>query len=944
MKKIYVSILASMFIAMSFATTHTVTNVGSTFTPPILNITEGDTVVWTIGISHDVVEVDMVTYNANGNTPLVSGFFTPVGGGMVVFDNTMIGMHYYVCTPHAVGGMKATISVAALSFPPSTGTPIITMIGDGDCTGGSPKVLEIYADGYVNFSDFSLEKQSNAGTVWGSTTSLTGLNTLTDGFAYVYYESSANTGTFASEFPSATNAILEGVVNYNGDDRVRLINSTSMAVIDQYGVSDVDGSGQTWEYTDGFAYRNTGTGPDGAFIEGNWSFNQGSFNGLGLCQSGSDAFEVISGAGSYSLSVIPEVSFKTDSFEYNEGDGVVQLDSLLLNPALVGATTESFEIYLRAASTGSSADFDITGLPIPIIFPQTISLALLNFTAQSLEATLVDDVLIEGNEYVELVLRNAVGINIGADSVIYLKIIDNDFPADTFVELSLNSAIISEGAGSFDIDLDYQQTGVNTLHTVDLELVSGDVADVDNFATMTATFNTLTEKFTVNITDDIIVEGNEVLKFALSNATNGLFIGSDSIFTLTIKDNDVATYALGLVDGNDATGADSAGLHGVFVGVVNSLDRGFNSIEFSIQDVTGSVDVFSDVAPFLTMVVAVGDEVKIEGDIKFDNGMVRIENLVSLNVITSANPLTPFVVTAINDANESDLVRMNGLTLVDPAEWVAAGGAGFDVHATDAAGDTVVIRIDRDYADLYNSTAPNSSLIDVIGVASQYDDASPYDQNHQIIPRDLSDIILYPTLNMDDQGTLVDEDAGTATINFSVANDNGGSYTVDVELTGGSGTADDIDNFMTETAVAVTGGAGSITVNITDDVLIEGNENFEFTLTNSSTGLLIGTANVFDLTINDNDADAIAEINVNALTLYPNPATEKVMLKMISNEKQIANISIVDVIGKTIQSNSFMLNNGTNAIELDLTKVAKGNYMIHISTENGNHTENLLVR
>ena len=934
MKKIYLSILASMFLAFGYATNHTVTNVGQTFSPDSLTIQVGDSIDFTIGGSHDVQQYETKWFDdgslfASNNTTS-NGFELPLGGGMLGHMIFFIpGTYYYVCEPHFDNGMKAKIVVENGAPVASCSEPFFSQYMEGS---SNNKSIEIFNPSLsvINLDDYTLIMYNNGGN---------GVNT------YAITGMLASHETYVISHSSSINVadadLVSGGLNHNGDDAYALVKN-GVGAVDIIGYFNED-PGSSFAVTGGSTANNTLVRmPSVNAGTTDWNVSMSQWNVLPSNDT--------TGFGSHDFNpclVGPIVSFSKDSSTYNEGGGLVNLGSILIAPALVGPTTESFEVHLRASSTGSVADFDVTGLPLPspITFPITIPLGIFNFTSQSLDITLVDDLLIEGNETVELVLRNAVGINIGADSVIYLKIIDNDFPADTFVELSLNSAIISEGAGSFDIDLDYQQTGVNTLHTVDLELVSGDVADVDNFATMTATFNTLTEKFTVNITDDIIVEGNEVLKFALSNATNGLFIGSDSIFTLTIKDNDVATYALGLVDGNDATGADSAGLHGVFVGVVNSLDRGFNSIEFSIQDVTGSVDVFSDVAPFLTMVVAVGDEVKIEGDIKFDNGMVRIENLVSLNVITSANPLTPFVVTAINDANESDLVRINGLTLVDPAEWFGDNSnAGFDVFATDAAGDTVMIRIDRDYVDLYDATAPNSGVIDVIGVASQYDFSAPYDENHQIIPRDLSDIILYPTLNMDDQGTLVDEDAGTATINFSVANDNGGSYTVDVELTGGSGTADDIDNFMTETAVAVTGGAGSITVNITDDVLIEGNENFEFTLTNSSTGLLIGTANVFDLTINDNDADAIAEINVNALTLYPNPATEKVMLKMISNEKQIANISIVDVIGKTIQSNTFMLNNGENTIELDLTKVAKGNYMVHISTENGNHTENLLVR
>ena len=64
-------------------------------------------------------------------------------------------------------------------------TPIITMIMDGDCSGGMPKVLEIYAQGNVDFTNYSLEKSANGGT-FGNTFDLSALGTLTDEFAYVH--------------------------------------------------------------------------------------------------------------------------------------------------------------------------------------------------------------------------------------------------------------------------------------------------------------------------------------------------------------------------------------------------------------------------------------------------------------------------------------------------------------------------------------------------------------------------------------------------------------------------------------------------------------------------------------------------------------------------------------------------------------------------------------
>lgn len=201
----------------------------------------------------------------------------------------------------------------------SAQTPVITMIADCDCTGGTPKVLEIYANGTVDFSQYTLQNQTNANTTWGtsSTTSLSlsALGTLTNTFAYVYYD--ASNDNFFTEFPTAIPAqsIEHQALNLNGDDRVRIINTTTQAVIDQWGVSDTDGSGTTWETTDSYAKRNNSTGPDGGFTQANWTIAPlASLDGQGVCQSGT-AFGTIIGAGTYqaaALSVSDITSVKSN--------------------------------------------------------------------------------------------------------------------------------------------------------------------------------------------------------------------------------------------------------------------------------------------------------------------------------------------------------------------------------------------------------------------------------------------------------------------------------------------------------------------------------------------------------------------------------------------------------------------------------------------------------
>lgn len=934
MKKIYLSILASMLVSVSFATVHTVTNSGQTFTPAALNITVGDTVVWTIGGSHNVVEVDMATYTANGNTALTGGFSTPFGGDTVIFDYASAGMYYYVCAPHAGGGMKATINVAPL--PASTGNLIMTMISDGDCSGGNPKVLELFADGFINFSEFALENQTNTSTTWGNTDNLADLGSATNSFVYIYQGATA----FATEYPNATQSMTSGTVNFNGDDRVRLIDAASGVVLDQFGVDDTDGTGENWEYKDGFGLRNIGTGPDGTFVEANWTIINGGLDGLGICQGGTSPYEDIVGAGTYAINTLPSVSFKTDSFEFNEADGAIQLDTLLINPAIASPVAESFEIHLDAASTADASDFSISVI-VPVTLPFTYSFAVLpNFTAQALDATLVDDALIEGDEWFRIVLRNGTnGLDVGADSTLYVKIVDNDFPADTFVELSSNALTVNEGDASFDIDLDYQQSGTNPAHTVDLMLVTGDAADVDNFTTMTATFSTLTEKFTVNLTDDMLVEGNETLTFALTNASNGLLIGSDSIFSLTIEDNDYPYYSIDLLRGNDTNGvADSLDVKCWTSGYILGEDLGSASREFSIHNGSKGLGVFifAGLGDFGYPTVTEGDSIMILGTVNQFNYFSQMSAIDTMYVVGSSTIQVPTIVTdTLGEYTESELVTLETASIVN-GTWgpnqtivIAANGKEYDVRIDAESG----------VADL---PEPNG-YFNITGLGSQFNfSTTSFFQGYQLKPRYVADILLLPTINFTSQGASVDENAGTVTIDFTVANDNGGSYTVDVALT--SGDAADLDNFVTLTGVAISGGVGSFEVTITDDIEIEGNEGFVFTVSNPSAGLLLGNANTFELTILDNDADAIEDINVVGLKLYPNPATHTLKIDFISNDKQISTIEIVDVLGRVVSSKTVLLKNGKNNLSFDVSALAKGNYAVSFSTETGKHTESIQVK
>lgn len=89
------------------------TTAENTFNPKTTVIAVGDTVEFTTSASHDVVEVDKATWDANGNTKKANGFTVDFNAKKKIAFNTP-GTFYFVCEPHASMGMKGSITVLGL--------------------------------------------------------------------------------------------------------------------------------------------------------------------------------------------------------------------------------------------------------------------------------------------------------------------------------------------------------------------------------------------------------------------------------------------------------------------------------------------------------------------------------------------------------------------------------------------------------------------------------------------------------------------------------------------------------------------------------------------------------------------------------------------------------------------------------------------------------------
>ena len=153
---------------------------------------------------------------------------------------------------------------------------LISGIMDGTLTGGTPKAVELFAtEDIPDLGVFGIGSANNGGGSDGVEFVLSG--SLAKGeFIYVATEEV----NFSTWFGFTPDFIDNFSVAVNGDDAVELFYDTtktfagSEVVVDIFGDINVDGTGQSWEYTDGWVYRIDFTGPDStSFNSSNWTYS-----------------------------------------------------------------------------------------------------------------------------------------------------------------------------------------------------------------------------------------------------------------------------------------------------------------------------------------------------------------------------------------------------------------------------------------------------------------------------------------------------------------------------------------------------------------------------------------------------------------------------------------------------------------------------------------------
>ncbi len=367
-----------------------------------------------------------------------------------------------------------TLSIMAVFCFTANAQMILTGVLDGPLTGGT-KVLEVYAVNNIpDISIYGVELVSNGGGSSGNVEYQFPAVSVNAGDFIYFANDSTNCFNYLGFYPLG----ISGTMNFNGDDALILYENG--APIDHFGYDNVDGSGTSWEYMDTWAYRNSMTGPDGAFIETNWTF--GTVNELdGATTNATSANPFPFGTYVYGVPSNPTVSFIGSGTSVYEWDGSTTVEVAISAP---NGNMTSVNIVLDPSSTADASDVTIS--PTMVSFPANSG------TPQMVTITINDDAMIEPTETAVLTLTNPTNGAMIGNGMYSIDIVDNDTPVPAIV--------ITE--------LMYNLPTVDSLEF--LELYNNDVVPVDlnGFSFTSGVTHTFTTPTVLNPGEFLVLTGN----------------------------------------------------------------------------------------------------------------------------------------------------------------------------------------------------------------------------------------------------------------------------------------------------------------------------------------------------------------------------------------------------------------------------------------------------
>ena len=574
------------------------------------------------------------------------------------------------------------------------------------------------------------------------------------------------------------------------------------------------------------------------------------------------------------------------TYTINDNDGTPTIGfSATSSSDLESASSISIEIVIPFSSeTDIQVDYVVTGTATGSGTDYTLDNGTVTISAGATSAAItinniVDDSLDENNETIVITLLNPTNANLGADIVHTLTINDDDSPP--VIDFNLTNSSGDEATtskaitvnlstpSSKDVTVNYAVTGTATGSGSDYILDDG---------TLTINAGTTSGSIIIDsIADDSLDEPNETVIISLSNPNNAT-LGSDSVHTYTINDNDIGPE----VDFNITSSSGAESISSVGLTVDLSEVSGQNvTVDYTVTGTaTGSGTDFTLADGTLTINAG-----ETSGTITISN--IVDDSITEINetvIVTLSNPsnanlgIDSVYTYTIND-NDNPTIEFN-TTSSNGAESVSS--AAITVDLSGAFSQTVTVNYTvtgtatgsgTDYTLSDGTlTIDAGEIAGVISITDIVDDLLDEDNESVIITLSspsnailgadivhtytINDNDNLPVIDFNDISSASDEPSSDISITVDVSELSGREISVDYQLTG-SATGSGIDHDLEDGTLIIKPGenTGIITIpNIIDDDLAEEDETIVITLSNP-TNATLGDDYTFTHTISANDDD-----------------------------------------------------------------------------------------
>ncbi|MDX1950577.1 MAG: Calx-beta domain-containing protein [Verrucomicrobiota bacterium] len=489
-----------------------------------------------------------------------------------------------------------------------------------------------------------------------------------------------------------------------------------------------------------------------------------------------------------------------------------------------------------------------------------------NETNKTIVVAIADDSVIETNETFTLTLSTPTGgAAISGTNIAVITIEENDvgvgFALATYAVAEDGTNVVltinRTGDTNASVSVDYD--------TEDIGATAGDDYTATN-GTISFSAGVNTATLTIPIANDSSDETNETFRVTLSNPTNTV-VSAYSSTVVTIREDDstieLTTNAVSVVEGTASvtlTLVRNGGTNTVATVDVFTEDGTAGSSDYASTNATVT---FNPGQRTRSVVIALSNDNSVEGDETFDFG---ITNVVGGSLGTVTN-----VVVTVRDNDSIFNLTTNA---VEIAETVGT----FDVSITRtggvAAASSVRYTTTTNTADKLDFKVVTAVLSFAAGETNKTVRISVLNDTAVETEEDFTFTLSSPTgeaalgsvtsltativdndsnISFADSTISVDEDAGTATLTLERTGSLEYTNTIKYALKAGSATAADFSLTNGVVTFEPTDTNATITINITDDLLVETNESFTVTLSSPTGGALISGTNTARVTIVETD-------------------------------------------------------------------------------------------